>query len=199
MDIIYMYNNAVKRRNKMLKKILMVVVLLVVVVAVAVGAWLYYMGFFVSVKITEKQMGTLTFVYMFHKGDYAKVGPVIENVAKKLSDDFGIKSSKAMGIYYSDPKAVKTEDLKSDAGFLLDRADAMRADEIMRKMRVRIMFPKNYCTAEFPMKNNMSIILGIIKVYPEITRYMKAKGYKPTPAIEIYEKDRIVYAFEIKK
>jgi hypothetical protein len=49
------------------------------------------------------------------------------------------------------------------------------------------------------MKNQASIILGIIKVYPEMTKYMKAKGYRMAPAMEIYEGDRIIYAFEIKK
>ena len=183
----------------MLKKILIVLVVLIVIVAASAAAWLSYMGFFSKVSVTEKQMGPLTFVYMSYKGDYAKVGPVFETVRGKLAKDFNITNVKGMGIYYSDPKTTKKEDLKSDVGCLLERADALRADEIMKKMKVRIMFPKKYCTAEFPMKGQASIILGIIKVYPEITKYMQAKGYRMTPAMEIYEKDRIVYAFEIKK
>ena len=183
----------------MLKKILMVLVILVVIVVVSAAAWLLYMGFFSKVSITEKQMGPLTFVYTSYKGDYAKTGPVFETVRNKLAKEFNVTNVKGMGIYYSDPNATKKEDLKSDVGCLLERADALRADEIMKKMKVRIMFPKNYCSTEFPMKNQISIILGIVKVYPEITKYMKAKGYRMTPAMEIYEKDRIIYAFEIKK
>jgi effector-binding domain-containing protein len=183
----------------MLKKILIVLCVLIVIVVVAAMSWLSYMGFFSKVAIIEKQMGPLTFVYESHRGDYSKVGPVIEKVRGRLESEFGIRNGKAMGIYYSDPKTTKTEDLKSDVGFLLDKSDAAKADAIMKKMRVRIMFPKDYYTAEFPMKNNMSMLLGIIKVYPELGKYMKAKGYRMTPAIEIYEKDRIIYAFEIKK
>jgi len=183
----------------MLKKILRVLVILIVIVVVSVAAWLSYMGFFAKVTVIEKKIGPLTFVYMPFKGDYAKTVPVFEMVRSKLAKEFNVRNVTGMGIYYSDPKTTKTKDLRSDVGCLLERADALRADEIMKKMKVRIMFPKKYCTAEFPMKNQMSIILGIVKVYPEMSRYMKAKGYKMTPAIEIYEKDRIVYAFEIKK
>jgi len=183
----------------MLKKILMVLVILIVIVVVSAAAWLSYMGFFTKVTVIERKMGPLTFVYMPFKGDYAKTVPVFEMVRNKLAKEFNVRNVKGMGIYYSDPKATKKEDLRSDVGCLLERADAIRADEIMKKMKVRIMFPKKYCTAEFPMKNQVSIILGIIKVYPEITGYMKAKGYRQTPAMEIYEGDRIIYAFEIKK
>lgn len=183
----------------MLKKILIVLCILIVIVVVAALSWLSYMGFFSKVTIIERQMGPLTFVYESYRGDYSKVGPVIEKVSDRLESEFGIKSASAMGIYYSDPGTTKTEDLRSDAGILLDKADAAKADAIMKKMKVRIMFSKKYCTAEFPMKNNLSIILGIIKVYPEMNKYIRAKGYKMTPAIEIYEKSRIIYAFEIKK
>jgi DNA gyrase inhibitor GyrI len=183
----------------MLKKILIVLGILIVIVVVSASAWLYYVGFFSNVTIIERQMGPLTFVYDSYKGDYSKAGPVMDKVCNRLTAEFNIKPTRMMGIYYSDPKTTKTEDLKSDVGCLLENADAAKADVIMKKMKVRIMFPKNYCTAEFPMKNQMSIIFGIIKVYPEIGKYMKAKGYSMTPAIEIYEKDRIVYAFEIKK
>ena len=183
----------------MLKKILIILVILIVIVIVSAAAWLSYMGFFAKVTVIERKMGPLTFVYMPFKGDYAKTVPVFEMVRSKLAKEYNVRNVKGMGIYYSDPKITKKEDLRSDVGCLLERADALRADEIMKKMKVRIMFPKKYCTAEFPMKNQMSIILGIVKVYPEMTKYMKAKGYRQTPAIEIYEKDRIIYAFEIKK
>jgi len=183
----------------MLKKILMVLVILIVIVAVSAAGWLSYMGFFAKVTVIEKQMGPLTFVYVPFKGDYAKTVPAFEMIRNKLAKEFNITNVKGMGIYYSDPKTTQTKDLKSDVGCLLDRPEALRADEIMKKMRVRIMFPKDYCTAEFPMKNNMSIMLGVMKIYPEMAKYMKAKGYRATPAMEIYEKDKIIYAFEIKK
>jgi len=182
-----------------MKKVLIVLGILIVIIAVAALSYLSYMGAFATVKIVEKEMGPFYFVYEPYKGDYAKVGPVMDKVYNRLASEFNIKPIRGMGIYYSDPKTTKPADLKSEVGFLLERSDALQADVIMKKMKVRIMFPKKYITAEFPMKNKMSIIIGIMKAYPKLGEYMKANGYKPVPSIEIYEKDRIIYAFEIKK
>jgi len=182
-----------------MKKVLTVLLILIVLAAVAALSYAYYLGAFTKINVSEKEMGPFYFVYMPYKGDYAKVGPVMNKVCGKLTTEFNIRPIRMMGIYYSNPKTTKTADLKSDVGCLLEKSDAAKADVIMKKMRVRIMFPKKYCTAEFPMMNQMSIILGIMKAYPEITKYMASKGYKMTPAMEIYEKGRITYAFEIKK
>ncbi len=173
----------------------------ILVVIIVIGALVYcsYIGMFTKINITEEQMGPFYFVYAPYKGDYAKVGPTMDKVRARLESEFGIKPMRAMGIYYSDPRSVKTADLKADVGFLLEKSYETLADSIMKKMWVRIMFQKNYMVAEFPMKNKTSIMAGIMKVYPEVTKYMKLKGYKPVPAIEIYEKDRIIYAFEIKQ
>ena len=182
-----------------MKKVLIVLGVLIVIIAVAGLSYLSYLGGFATVKIVEKEMGPFYFVYAPHRGDYSKVGPVMDKVYNRLKSEFNISTIRGMGVYYSDPKTTKTQDLKSDVGCLLEKSDAVNADVIMKKMKVRIMFPKKYCTAEFPMKNKMSIIMGIIKAYPKLNEYMKANGYKPVPAIEIYEKNKIVYAFEIKK
>jgi DNA gyrase inhibitor GyrI len=182
-----------------MKKVLIVLGVLVVIIAAGVLYYCSYIGMFTKVNITEQQMGPFYFVYTPYTGDYSKVGPSMEKVRARLESEFGIKPMRAMGIYYSDPRTVKIEDLKADVGYLLDKSYETLADSIMKKMWVKIMFPKNYAVAEFPMKNKASIMMGIMKVYPEITKYMQSKGYKPVPAIEIYEKDKIIYAFEIKQ
>ena len=182
-----------------MKKFLIVLGVLVVIIAVSVLFYCSYIGMFTKINITEQPMGPFYFVYAPYKGDYSKVGPVMDKVRARLESEFGIKPMRAMGIYYSDPKTVKTEDLKADVGFLLEKSYETLADSIMKKMWVRIMFQKNYVVAEFPMKNKASIMAGIMKVYPEVTKYMRLKGYKSVPAIEIYEKDKIIYAFEIKQ
>lgn len=185
----------------MIKKLLVLVFILLVIAAVGLGVWLYTMDFFKPVKIIERPVGPITFVYAKHTGDYSKVGPVMDKVYNRLVSEFGIKTTRGMGIYFDNPKTVRTQDLRSEVGCILDGKDAQKAAIVMTKMPVKIMFKKNYCTATFPYKNKASIILGIMKVYPEIGDYMKTKGYQSAPAIEIYDlsKKTILYAFEIKK
>jgi hypothetical protein len=182
-----------------MKKVLIVLGVLVVIVAAGVYFYLSSNGAFIKITVTEKEMGPFYFVYAPHKGDYSKVEPVMTGVFNKLAREFNIMGETGMGIYYSDPKTTKTADLKSEIGCLLGESDQAKADMIMKKMKMRIMYPKMYYTAEFPMKSKASIIMGVMKVYPKLAEYMKAKGYKPTPSLEIYEKDKIIYAFEIKK
>ena len=182
-----------------MKKVLIVICVLVVIIAAAV---LYYMssnGAFVKISVTEKEMGPFYFVYTPYKGDYAKVGPVMGSVCNKLAREYNITVERGMGIYYSDPRTTKPSDRICEIGGLLEKSDESKSDAIMKKMKMRIMYAKKYYTAEFPMKNKMSFMVGAIKVYPKLSEYMKAKGYKPTPSIEIYEKDKITYAFEIKQ
>jgi hypothetical protein len=182
-----------------MKKVLLVIGVLVIVIAAGVYFYLSSNGAFIKITVTEKEMGPFYFVYTTHKGDYSKVGPVMTNVFNKLARECNVMGEKGMGIYYNDPKTTKTADLKSEIGCLLYKADEAKADMIMKKMKMRIMYPKMYYLAEFPMKNQASFMLGVVKAYPVLAEYMKAKGYKPTPSLEIYEKDKIIYAFEIKK
>ena len=181
-----------------MKKVLLVLAVLVVVIAAGVYFYMSSNGAFIKVTVTEREMGPFYFVYAPHTGDYAKVGPVMNGVMTKLANNFNIKTIRCMGIYYNDPKTTKAADLKSEVGCLLEKADQAKSDTIMKKMKMRIMYPKMYYLAEFPMKNQMSFMVGVVKAYPVLAEYMKAKGYK-TPSLEIYEKDKIIYAFEIKK
>ncbi len=185
----------------MLKKILIGLVVVVVALAAACSAWLGYMGFFSKINVSENELGPLTIVYVTNKGPYSDISPAMMTVSEKLKADFNVTPSKGIGIYYDDPSKIKPADLRSDIGILLEGKDAAKADVVMKKMKVKIMFRKKYATAEFPIKNNMSYMIGAMKVYPVLMGYIKANGYKMTPAIEIYDikANKITYACEIKR
>ncbi|MFW6222251.1 MAG: hypothetical protein ACOC3T_01430, partial [Bacteroidota bacterium] len=57
-----------------------------------------------------------------------------------------------------------------------------------------------YIVAEFPFKGKLSIIFGIMKVYPSIEKFVKKKGYSNDGAVmEIYDvpNKKILYRKEI--
>jgi hypothetical protein len=185
----------------MLKKI---IIGLIVVLLIAAGCGYYFlssMGYFMQVKVMESDMGPLTIVYTHHIGDYSKIAPDMMGVYNRLESEFNIKPLRAIGIFYDNPQTVKTAQLRSDVGFLLDPSDSSSADKIMKKMKVMIKYKKPYVTATFPLKNDMSYVLGVIKVYPEMMKYMSSHGDKMGPSIEIYDRaaKKIIYAFEAKK
>src|SRR5271157_4836532 len=85
------------------------------------------------------------------------------------------------------PGNVKPEDLRSDVGFLLEGKELSRAGAIMTRIKVRMIGQRNYAVAAFPIKSKMSYMMGAMRVYPVLGKYMQMKGYKMTPAIEIYD------------
>jgi DNA gyrase inhibitor GyrI len=184
----------------MLKKLLIGLVVVIVIIAAVGAGWLSYMGYFAKVEVKEQMLGPLTFVYVPHKGSYATVGADMMNVSARLKTEFGIDTTKGMAIYYDDPSKMKEADLKSDVGCLLEGKDAAKADKVMTRMRVKIMYAKRYATASFPLKNKMSYMMAAMKLYPALSKHIAANGYRTMPAVEIYDMPakEITAAFEIK-
>jgi hypothetical protein len=185
----------------MLKKILTGLVIILAVAGAGVYFFLNSQGFFTKIYVSEKILGPVTFVYTSYQGDYTKVGAPMKAFCAKVQKEYKLSSSKGYAIYYSDPKTTKTADLKSDLGFLLEGKDALKMPAIMKKYHVRWIGPKKYVTATFPIKNDASYMIGALKVYPELGKYMTAKGYKMSPAFEMYDVPAklITYGFEVKK
>ncbi len=185
----------------MVKKILIGIIAIVVIVVVAAGIWLYMNDYFYGVKVSEEKLGPLTFVYTTHKGDYSKVGPDMMAFYDKIKAKFGVNPTKGMAIYYDNPNTTKSEDLRSDIGYLLEGSDAKKMETIMISTKVRWIGPKDYVVVYFPLKGNASYMIGAMKAYPALSKYIELKGYKSAPSIEIYDtaKKQIVYGFQITR
>ncbi|WP_281541224.1 GyrI-like domain-containing protein [Maribacter aestuarii] len=151
-----------------------------------IGAFAYYGGF---TKISPEiiQCGGETLVYEKMTGDYAQSAIVSDRVYQNLIDDHGIETTKGFGIYYDNPKTKEKSTLRSDVGCILetdfDKLDAIRADFEVSEYPLG-----EYLVAEFPNRGMSSVILGIIKVYPALERYVEENGYESdTPVMEIWD------------
>jgi hypothetical protein len=59
---------------------------------------------------------------------------------------------------------------------------------------------KRYVVAKIANRGALSEFAGSVKVYPALDRFMKEKGYSPTPVMEIYDRNKtIMYLKEIKQ
>lgn len=168
------------KRTKTMKKFLAVLgVIVVLIVAV-----LAYYGAFTPVVISEKKMGPFQLVYEKHIGDYKESGTVIDRVYQNLKND-SVETARGFGLYYDDPAQVETAKLRSIVGCIPD--DTGKVRELMQKYNVREYPASNCVVAEFPYRGTISIILGIIKVYPVLGKYMNDKSYAGGPIMEIYD------------
>jgi DNA gyrase inhibitor GyrI len=158
------------------------------VIIVALLIYLGYLGAFSTVTVTEKPLDSFWMVYGKHIGEYKDVGPVMDGIYHDLKDNYSITTTKGVGLYYDNPQEVPKEKCRSIAGCILEERDASRIDELKKKYMVREYPASNCVVAEFPFKTKMSIIVGIIKVYPALGNYVEEKGYTMGPSLEIYDK-----------
>lgn len=179
---------------KIFKWILIILVVLVVVIA---GLLAYY-GAFSKINVTEQNMGPYTLVYMEYKGSYSNAGKICNAVFGNLSKQ-GIKSTQGFGIYLDNPQTVKAADLRSMIGCVIDKKDVSNLKDLLKGLKV-MKFEKGNCVvAEFPIKGDLSYMIGAIKAYPELMKYIEAKGYKMTaPPMEIYNMQSSNIHFVVK-
>lgn len=177
-------------------KIALVVILAAIIFVVG---FLAYMGFFLNIKVGEKSVGPYTYVYEHHIGDYSKTSKVFNKLYKELARD-GIKAFNAIGIYYDNPSVVQKNSLRSDCGVVLESKDLAKLPKLLEKYKARTFPNRVYPVVEFPLRNNLSFIVGVYKVYPLLMKYVEEKGYKMTTAVEIYDykKKTISYVLTIE-
>ena len=179
-------------------KILLIVIL--VVITAVLGLYAYYGGFKkISLQIREE--GGETLVYEEVKGDYKNTAAVMDKIYYSLLNDENIETFKGFGIYYDDPKKVDKENLRSEAGCILEYTDRDNFREFEKQYQLKTFPKKQYLTAEFPWKGKMSVMFSILKVYPALNKYARANRYDVNTAVmEIYDipNGKILYRKELK-
>jgi len=177
-----------------------IIIVILGLIAVLLMGYLYYMGFFNKIEITEKEMGPYKVVFKEHIGDYKETGKIMDEIYYSLLND-GVETYKGFGIYYDNPKVVEKDKLRSIAGSMIEEKDYDKIDQLKDKYSIKTIDKTRSITTEFPFKNKMSIMFGIMKVYPKINKYIDSKGYKKGQVMEIYDvpNKKVIYVAEIKE
>jgi hypothetical protein len=182
--------------RKFLKWLLIVVVILVLVIV----AWLAYLGVFSVPQVTARKIGPYTLVYEDYTGPYSGTGQVISGVYEALKKE-GVITFKGFGIYLDNPKDVAPDKLRSQLGCVLEDKDRGRAMELWKKFKVMDWPARDCLVAEFPIRSDLSYMIGPMKAYPELDKAFKAKGYKLGACLELYDlpAKKALYIFQIAK
>ena len=113
----------------------------------------------------------------------------------------GILSATGVGIYYDDPSVVSGENLRSDVGSIVVGADITKIPQ-KQGIEIKNIAGKQSMVVEFPIKNAKSYMVGVLKAYPVLQKYMQEKGYSnEVPVMELYDMvaKKIYYVIEITK
>lgn len=174
-----------------MKIVLLIVVLLIIVSVFLLAKY----GLFAKAQISEREVGPLLLVYVQHYGDYSKVGVKMDELYYDLRDNFSIETTKGFGIYYDNPQKVSKDKLRSVVGCIVEGKTIDELEKVSRKYGVNEYPLSKSIVAEFPYKGKMSVIIGVLKVYPKLNEYIQAKQLRETPIMELYDQpnQRIEY------
>lgn len=179
-------------------KILKYIGIILLALILLVVGFLAYSGLFSGAAVEEKEVGPYFFIQKERWGDYAKTPVFLDSMKKQLLAE-KITPTTAFGIYYDNPKNVKTDSLHSIIGYILETKDTARIVELRRKQfRIEMMGKTKSMVIEFPMRNQLSIMLGIMKAYPAFEKYRNEKNYQAVPSLEIYESNKILFTMEVR-
>ena len=168
-------------------KTLGIIVLILAAIFLILGLFLARNGLFATVEIAEKDAGPYLMVYARHIGDYKNVAPVMDALYHDLKDNFGIATTRGFGLYYDNPQEVAAEELRSIVGCIVDDKTIEELTEAGIKYQVAMYPASPSIVAQFPYKSQLSIILGIFKVYPKLDEYLTQQNAPKVPIIELYD------------
>ncbi|MFW5687527.1 MAG: GyrI-like domain-containing protein [Bacteroidota bacterium] len=166
-------------------KTTILIVLVIGAVLLAVYAW---MGGFKKIKFTVQDAGGETVVYESHTGDYKRVGKVMDKMYYALLNEENVECYRGFGIYYDNPQVVEKDKLRADVGNILEDPAPEILERLAGKYNIKTLERQKFLVAEFPYKNQFSIVMGIMRVYPALNRYVRdnqlnEEGY----VMEIYD------------
>ncbi len=185
-----------KKRKTM--SILLIIILAVFTLLLAGGA---YYGAFSKIDFRMEEQGGEMLVYEEITGDYSRTPAVMDKVCQALLNDEKIATTKGAGIYYDNPKKVEKSKLRSEIGCIVEGQDAAVLARLSAKYKVKMIPRGRYLVTEFPHKGKMSVLFGIMKVYPALAKYAEANNLADGPLTEIYDvpNKKIVYLKQVTK
>ena len=182
-----------------MKTFQIIIIVVAVLITIVVGFAAYW-GAFRSIQFRIAEQGGETLIYEEMTGDYRQSGVVINRVYYSLLNDYKIETFKGFGIYFDNPQKVEASKLRSELGCIVEESDIHRLSELEGKFKIKTYPKGKTIVAEFPYKGKLSVMFGIMKVYPAMNKYDKENGFDEEGAImEIYDTPRkmIFYRKEI--
>ncbi|KAK2862017.1 hypothetical protein Q5P01_001550 [Channa striata] len=164
-----------------------VISLLLSVVSVVV-----YSGLLADVTVLtgSPPIKKITFAYKFKQGPYRTCGQLFREalcIGPKLS---------CIGVFYDNPKKVPGPQCRFAVGSILSEGENKPDVELLKRYETSgfnvFSFPEitHVVTTSFPHKTFFSILLKLIKVYPQLQHYIKERRLCAHPFLEIYKEEK---------
>lgn len=163
------------------------VIILISVISIIVLILAYY-GAFKRVEAKIESHNSTYIVYKTVTGSYKQSGTVSDEVYWDLLNNYDVETCKGIGLYFDNPKDTETEKLRSEIGCVLESIDTPNLESIKAKYNTKELPKGDYPTIKFPYKGKLSVIVGLLKVYPALNKFKEEnKEYQDSFAIEVWD------------
>ena len=130
------------------------------IVIIGFLSYLYNMGLFGKVSVSEKEIGPFKIACQDYKGPYQQADLVFNKVNKLLISEDGISPAEGIGFFYDDRRNLIPGNFRSKIGYIIEQGDYAKLPEIAKKLEV-MDYPATKCVvAEFPMVSSFSTSWG---------------------------------------
>lgn len=169
------------------------VIIVIVVIGVIAGdiAGLYWFakrfGAFVPVRPATETIESVWIAYNTHSGPYQLIGPVCDGVCTALNETQGIATELGFGLYFDNPRKVAKDQLRSLGGCIVPADKAQGLTNQTLPFRIASLPGGRAVVVHFPFRGRMSIMMGVMRVYPAMNRYFTEAGVPEGPIMEIYD------------
>jgi hypothetical protein len=183
------------------------------IAAASVLAFAVWIGVFRKIDISEKRFEGGTLFYFDYVGHIRNIGTNFQLICSDSSKVFGRVGNGAnpTGIYYDDPNSIEDPNLMRACTGLLVQPALLNA-EVEHKL-ISVGYKKAILPAagsiygKFPAKFGLSCVLGAMKFYPRLQKfvadnhekYPKADMSREGGSIEVIEGGWIHYYFPYEK
>jgi len=176
------------------RKGIMAIIIVLIILGI-LTAVLGFFGCFYKINLKTENTGGEILIYENVTGAYNQASKISNKVYYELLNNYKIETFKGFGIYYDNPKNVEQNKLRSEVGCIGENIDIKTLEKIKEHFQVKKLPIDNYLVAEFPFKGFPSIIIGMIKVYPIMEKYIVENGFEDGPIMEIYDvkNKKIIY------
>lgn len=160
-----------------------------------IATYLIYSGLLTEVVVLtgSPPIKKITIVYKFVQGPYKNCGHVFSE-----SNRIGPRLPR-IGVFYDDPKKVPGPDCRCAIGSVVSEGENRAPEDVLQKYKTSgfsvYSFPEvtHVVTASFPHRTSLSVVLGVRRVYPQLTQYIKERRLCAHPFIEVYRAGQILY------
>jgi len=170
----------------MMKIVKILLFIIVAVLAIFTAVYAYYGGF-TKIAFEQAELGGETIVWEEMIGNYKNSPVVMDKVYNSLLTDFNISTTRGFGIYYDNPQVVDPDNCRSDLGCIVDNIDSTTLSAIEAKFKVNKLELQKCVVAVFPYKGQMSVVVGLTKVYPALNKYLQENNIANGQVMEIYD------------